>query len=160
MTQSRTHSRLPTLRPTRRALLCSALALCTLGVRVANGKSSTSPFRILIHPENPVSSVHKDFVTDVFLKRITRWSDGEMARPVDQRAASNVRNGFSESVLRRSVAAVKRYWQQRIFSGRDLPPPELDDDEAVVRYVLKHRGAIGYVSTSAKIDRAKAVSVQ
>jgi hypothetical protein len=41
-----------------------------------------------------------------------------------------------------------------------LPPPELDSDEAVVRYVLKHRGAIGYVSASAKLERAKTVSVQ
>ncbi len=80
--------------------------------------------------------------------------------PVDQRANSSVRQTFSEAVLRRSVSAVKRYWQQRIFSGRDLPPLEVDSDEAVVAYVLKHRGAIGYVSGGAKIDRTKVVSVQ
>jgi len=117
-------------------------------------------FRILVHPENPATSVSKDFVTDVFLKRLTRWHDGETAHPVDQRADSMVRKSFSDSVLRRSVAAVKRYWQQRIFSGRDLPPPEFDSDEAVVGYVLKHRGAIGYVSVSAKLDRTKTVTVQ
>jgi ABC-type phosphate transport system substrate-binding protein len=114
----------------------------------------------LIHPENPLTSLSQDFVTDVFLKRVTRWHDGETAHPVDQRADSGVRKLFSEGVLRRSVAAIKRYWQQRIFSGRELPPPELDSDEAVVAYVLKHRGAIGYVSAAAKLDRTKAVSVQ
>jgi hypothetical protein len=55
---------------------------------------------------------------------------------------------------------VKNYWQQRIFSGRDLPPPELDSDEAVVSYVLSHRGALGYVSGAAKLDKAKPVAVQ
>ncbi len=99
-------------------------------------------------------------MTDVFLKRTTRWNDGETAHPVDQRADSSVRRSFSDSVLRRSVSAVKRYWQQRIFSGRDLPPPELENDDAVVGYVLKHRGAIGYVSGGAKLDRTKSVSVQ
>jgi hypothetical protein len=159
MTQSRFHSPYHSLRPTRRALLWTVLGMCTLGNRPVRGES-TPPFRILVHPDNPANSVSKDFATDVFLKRTTRWSDGETARPVDQRADTGVRRMFSESVLRRSVSAVKRYWQQRIFSGRDLPPPELDGDEAVVGYVLKHRGAIGYVSVGAKIDRAKAVSVQ
>jgi ABC-type phosphate transport system substrate-binding protein len=135
------------------------LGLCTLGSRLASAASAPS-FRILVHPDNPATSLSQDFVTDVFLKRTTRWSDGEAARPVDQRADTSARRTFSESVLRRSVSAIKRYWQQRIFSGRDLPPPELDGDESVVAYVLKHRGAIGYVSGSAKLDRTKTVSVQ
>jgi ABC-type phosphate transport system substrate-binding protein len=159
MTQSRFHPWSPDARPTRRALLWSVLGLCTGAARVARG-DAPSPFRLLIHPDNPATSLSKDFVTDVFLKRTTRWGDGEMVRPVDQRSDSAVRRVFSESLLRRSIAAVKRYWQQRIFSGRDLPPPELDSDEAVVGYVLKHRGALGYVTATAKIDRAKVVSVR
>jgi len=122
--------------------------------------ASTSEFRVLVHPDNPVSSVSRDFITDTFLKRTTRWQDGETAHPVDQRADAAVRKSFSDAVLRRSVSAIKRYWQQRIFSGRDLPPPELESDDAVVGYVLKHRGAIGYVTSSAKLGRAKPVSIQ
>jgi len=49
------------------------------------------------------------------------------------------------------VEAVRRYWQQCIFSGRSVPPPELDSDEAIVRYVAKYRGAVGYVSADAKL---------
>ncbi len=158
MTQSRFHSQF-LARPTRRALLCSLLGLCALGAQPARAQS-TPAFRILVHPDNPATSLSRDFVTDVFLKRTTRWGDGETAHPVDLRADSSVRKMFSEGVLRRSVSAVKRYWQQRIFSGRELPPPELENDEAVVGYVLKHRGAIGYVSGSAKIDRTKSVAVQ
>jgi ABC-type phosphate transport system substrate-binding protein len=135
------------------------LGLCTFGGQAARAESPPD-FRVVIHPDNPVSSISQEFVTDVFLKRTTRWHDGEAAHPADQRADANVRKSFSDSVLRRSVSAVKRYWQQRIFSGRELPPPELESDDAVIGYVLKHRGAIGYVSGSAKLGRAKAVSVQ
>src|SRR3954464_3016814 len=139
-------------RQTRRALLWSLLGLCTFGGQLAHA-DSTPEFRVLVHPENSSTSLSRDFVTDVFLKRATRWQDGEAVHPVDQRADAFVRRSFSDSVLRRSVSAVKRYWQQRIFSGRDLPPPELDGDEAIIAYVLKHRGAIGYVSASAKPGR-------
>lgn len=158
MTQRRNFPEPCTPRPTRRALIC---ALFGFGAFGGEARADSSPeFRILVHPENPVGALTKEFVTDVFLKRTTRWADGETVHPVDQRPSSSVRQAFSNSVLRRSVSAVKRYWQQRIFSGRDLPPPELDGDEAVVAYVLKHRGAIGYVSGNAKLGRAKAVSLQ
>jgi ABC-type phosphate transport system substrate-binding protein len=159
MTQRRFHFRPQPTRPTRRALLWSALAYCVFDGPAA-GAEPTPAFRILIHPDNPATNLSRDFVTDLFLKRATRWSDGEAAHPVDQGSDTAVRARFSEAVLRRSVAAVKRYWQQRIFSGRDLPPPEFESDEAVVSYVLKHRGAIGYVSPGCKLERAKAVSVE
>jgi ABC-type phosphate transport system substrate-binding protein len=143
------------------ALLSLFLALiCVEAVHSSAHADSTPELRIIVHPDNPSTALSRDFLIDVFLKRTTRWSDGETIRPVDQRADSFARRRFSASVLQRSVAAVKSYWQQRIFSGRDLPPPELDSDDAVVSYVLKHRGAVGYVSGSAKLERAKVVAVQ
>jgi hypothetical protein len=81
-------------------------------------------------------------------------------RPVDLAANSVVRRKFTEDVLNRSVEAVKGYWQQRIFSGRDVPPPELDTDEDVIAYVLKYEGAIGYVSGSASLRGTKVLAVR
>ncbi len=117
-------------------------------------------FRVIVHPSNPVTSVDRKFLADAFLKKTTRWSHDEAIHPVDQRSDSAARNRFSEEVLRRSVDAVKNYWQQIIFSGRDLPPPELDSDEDVIKYVLKHPGALGYVSSGANLNGAKVVTVQ
>jgi ABC-type phosphate transport system substrate-binding protein len=108
-------------------------------------------YRVVIHPSNATRSASNDWLSDAFLKKVTRWPDGEGVRPVDQRATSEVRRAFSQGVLRRSLGAVRSYWQQRIFSGRDVPPPELDSDEAVVSFVAKHAGAVGYVSGGAKL---------
>jgi hypothetical protein len=95
----------------------------------------------------------------MFLKEVTRWDDGEAVHPVDLRGDSDTRSKFSESVIRRSIAAVRSYWQQRIFSGRGVPPPELESDADVVRYVLKYRGSVGYVSSRADIGKSKVLSV-
>ncbi len=95
-----------------------------------------------------------------FLKKTTEWPSGNVVQPVDLPPSSAVRRRFSEEVLHRSVSEVKVFWQQRIFSGRDVPPPELDSDEAIVSYVLKHAGAVGYVSGHEAVGGAKAVSVQ
>ena len=55
---------------------------------------------------------------------------------------------------------MKTYWQQRIFSGHDVPPPELDSDDDVVTYVLKHEGAIGYVAGGANLNGAKVLGIR
>ena len=96
----------------------------------------------------------------VFLKEVTRWDGGDTARPVDLKPDTSARRRFSEAVLNRSVAAVKSYWQQRIFSGRGVPPPELESDQAVIEFVTKHRGAVGYVSPGAAIGNAKVLQVE
>jgi ABC-type phosphate transport system substrate-binding protein len=117
-------------------------------------------FLVIVHSSNPLTSANRTFVADAFLKATSRWDDGELIRPVDLRSSSPVRAAFTDRVLRRSVLAVRSYWQQRIFSGRDVPPPELDTDEAVVAFVAEHRGSVGYVTKSAKLGGAKAIAIQ
>jgi hypothetical protein len=126
----------------------------------AQQRPSPPPYQLIVHPSNPTGVVERKFLEEAFLKKITRWPNGELIRPVDLVPDSPVRRKFSDDVLNRSVEAVKGYWQQRIFSGRDIPPPELDNDEGIVKFVLAHEGAVGYVSGSAKIDGAKILIVR
>ncbi len=147
----------------RAAVRVLGVGLCALALLAGRGAAraeSRADFSIIVHPDNPITEIGRSFLADVYLKRATRWDDGELVRPVDQRPDSALRRAFSEGVLKRSVEAVKRYWQQRIFSGRDLPPPELDGDGAVVTYVATHRGAVGYISAGAKPDKTKLVPVR
>ena len=149
------------MRSARISLLALALALLALsGSLRVRAASAVATYEIIVHPSNPAGALDRKFCADAFLKKATAWPEGETIHPVDLASESPVRKTFTEYVLRRSVSAVKTYWQQRIFSGRDVPPPELDDDDQVVNYVLKHEGAIGYVSTSANLHGAKIVLVQ
>lgn len=137
------------------------LGLCLLLGAVSPVLAGDAPpdFRVITHASRHETSVTREFVADALLKNVAHWPDDEAIRPVDQRADSVVRRHFSDSVLRRSVQAVKTYWQQRIFSGRGVPPPELDSDEAVVHYVEAHPGALGYISSSVAPGKAKVLAV-
>ncbi|HKY41209.1 MAG TPA: hypothetical protein VJN18_34985 [Polyangiaceae bacterium] len=140
------------------ALLC-ALSLLGFAARLP-AQEAAAEFRVIAHPSHPVGNVERAFLTDAFLKKVTRWSSGETIRPVDLRPASGARKRFTEVVLKRSVGAVRSYWQQRIFSGRDVPPPELDSDDAVLAFVARHPGAVGYVSGGAKLSGVRELSIR
>jgi ABC-type phosphate transport system substrate-binding protein len=126
----------------------------------AESPPTAGGYQVIVNPANPITSVERRFLLDAFLKKVTRWPHDELIRPADLDVGSSVRRRFSEQVLRRSVAAVKSYWQQLVFSGRDVPPPELDSDWQMVRYVLKYPGAIGYVGPGANLDGVKILTVR
>jgi ABC-type phosphate transport system substrate-binding protein len=131
--------------------------LAAVGTRAASGADG---FRVIVNPDNPVSSIDRRFLADVYLKKATRWPSDEAIRPVDLGPGSPIRRAFSDDILKRSVSAIKSYWQQMVFSGRGVPPPELDSDGEVVRFVLKNRGAVGYVSGGSDVAGAKIVPVR
>jgi ABC-type phosphate transport system substrate-binding protein len=119
----------------------------------------TTGYVVIVNAKNPVTQVDRRFLADAFLKKVSQWKHGEMLRPVDQDPEAAPRRRFSDEVLRRSVGAVKSYWQQAVFSGKDVPPPELDGDQAVLRYVAHHPGAVGYVSPGADVSGVKVLQV-
>lgn len=127
--------------------------------RVADA-SDAAELKIIVHSSNAARAVDQSFLADAFLKKVTRWPSGETIRPLDQRPDTAVRRSFSRGILKRTVAAVRSYWQQRIFSGRDVPPPELDSDASVIAYVERTPGAVGYVATGAKLGSSRELQVQ
>jgi ABC-type phosphate transport system substrate-binding protein len=119
-----------------------------------------APRVVIVNPSNATASVDRKFLEDAFLKKISRWPNDDSIRPVDLPGNSPVRRRFTSEVLGRSVEAVKGYWQQRIFSGRDVPPPELDSDADVVQFVLRHAGAVGYISGGASLNGSRVLTVR
>jgi hypothetical protein len=140
-------------------LAAFTLAVLAFGA-VARPVGANSGFHIIVHPENPAQHVTRRFVADAFLKRTARWPHGEPIAPVDLAPQLAVRAEFSEQVLGKPLTALRMHWQQVIFSGRGLPPPELESEAAVVQYVLRSRGAIGYVSSGVDPAPAKVLTLQ
>jgi ABC-type phosphate transport system substrate-binding protein len=114
---------------------------------VASGQG----FKVVVNQANPANSISKQELSNIFMKKIGTWSDGQPASPVDQAASSSTRNGFSKVIFGRDANAIKSYWQRQIFSGRGVPPPEKASDDEVIIFVGENSGAIGYVSSNAEI---------
>ncbi len=140
-------------------LLLLSTAVAAAGTGIALADEPMAGFRVVTNRDNSAGSVEREFLANAFLKKTTRWPDGAAIDAVDHRFGAPVRARFSEQVLRRSVAAIRNYWQQRIFTGRGVPPPELESDEAVLRYVGSRRGAVGYVSEAADVSGVKVLAL-
>lgn len=116
-------------------------------------------YRVVVHQDNPISTVSKAEVSNFLLKKKLRWDSGAVAEPVDLDSKSPVREAFSRDVHGRSVSSIKNYWQRQIFSGREVPPPEVSSDADVIAFVRGHPGGIGYVSPNARLSGVKTVTI-
>lgn len=131
----------------RAALLVSAALLLPATMRT----QSASSFQIIVHKANPVTTLSRAEIARLFLKKTTSWKAGGLVQPVDLRENSDVRRSFSTRVLDKDVSAVKGYWQERIFTGRGVPPIEKGSEAEVVEFVASNEHAIGYVSPSTSL---------
>ena len=136
-----------------------AFILVGLAAGSLTAEHPRSTYVLIANPASRVSKIDRKFLAEVFLRRATRWQDETPIQPVDLGPDAPARARFSQDVLSRSVASVRSYWQQRIFSGQGLPPPELPDDEAVVSFVVSHPGAIGYVAAGTSLSGATVLEV-
>ena len=144
----------------RYSVILPALAvLCGSAAPAAAQEKERAPYVVIVHPDNPAKSVSKKRVSRILLKEISKWDGGLSAQPVDLNSKSPVRGAFSRDVHGRSVPSIKNYWQRQIFSGDGVPPPEVEDDAAVIAYVSTHPGGIGYVSASAGLDGVKVLDI-
>jgi ABC-type phosphate transport system substrate-binding protein len=137
--------------------LVSCLTLTLVAPPSAGAESGG--FQVVVHPSNPLTEVKRSHLAQLFFKKSTQWESGTPALPVDLAGDTPVRAAFCDAVLKRSLPAVRAYWQQRIFSGRDVPPPEKPSDAEVLAYVRAHPGAVGYVAAGTAPPGVKVLTV-
>jgi ABC-type phosphate transport system substrate-binding protein len=124
-------------------------AALLLAVTMAPLRAQDTALRVIVHAGNPVTSLLRAELSDFFLKKVAAWKGGSPVVPVDQTESNDVRKLFSKRVLGRDVQAVKGYWQQAIFAGKNFPPLEKASDAEVAAFVAANPNAIGYVSVGA-----------
>ena len=116
-------------------------------------------YKVIINESNSTGSLSRKEASDYFLKKKTKWADGKTVMPIDLKASSPSRTAFSKEVHKKSVNAVKTYWQQSVFAGKATPPSVKNSDKEVIDYIKEHAGAIGYVSASSDLSGVKVITI-
>ena len=144
-------------RPTT-VLLVVLLAICAL-VFSSPSNASNESYKVIVNPSNPVKVLDRDFLRDVYLKKAVDWNQGQSIRPIDLSTRFAAHDRFRDDVIRKTSSQLKSYWNQQIFSGKGVPPPEADSTADVIAYVLANPGAVGYLPPNVDPGGAKVIGV-
>lgn len=134
-----------------------AIAVASLGTaRTVQAQE----YKVIVNSANATTDIPAAVAGKIFLKEATKFPNGTSATPVDLNKSSAVRAAFSKAVIGRPVSAVESFWQQQIFSGKDVPPTTKSTDDEVIAFVKATPGAIGYVSAGAATAGVKVIDVK
>ena len=124
------------------------LSLVLLALPASAGDS----FVVVVHKDNPVDSMERKEVSQLFLKESTYFPSGAEAVPIDLRETSATRIAFSKDVHKRTIKAVKWYWQKKRFAIGGTPPATATSETNLLRFIATNERAIGYVSSNIDIE--------
>lgn len=113
---------------------------------------------IIVHADVPLTTLTRDDVRRIFLLRSRFWRGGARITPVNLAPSSPLRDAFSHSVLGQSTHDLTGFWNDLYFHGT-LPPPSVESEPAMLLYVSRTPGAIGYVSRDALAGQPPGVRV-
>jgi ABC-type phosphate transport system substrate-binding protein len=137
------------------------IGLIIIGLSLSLGSAGTAAEVVaVVAATNPVTALSKSQIADMFLGKLTRFPDGRQVVPIDQVENSAVREAFYLEFAGKSPAQIKVFWSKIIFTGRGQPPPEVENDLEVKKFIAKNPDAIGYIERERVDDRVKVVLTQ
>ena len=115
--------------------------------------------QIIANPGVSASSISPEDLKSVFLMTKTSLGDGSRIEPVLAKAGAP-HQAFLKTYIGRTDTALETYYRSLVFTGKGSMPKMLTGDAAVMAYVAKTKGAIGYVSSGANPVGVKKLEVQ
>lgn len=140
----------------------ASLSLSWLGY-ASSPAAERELYKVIVNPHNDIAVIDREFLRDAYLKKQTEWPQGRHGgaiRPISLSRKFAAHDQFARGVIQKTPAQLKTYWNQQIFSGKGIPPPEADTPEDVISYVLANPGAIGYLPANVPPGDAKLIEVR
>jgi phosphate transport system substrate-binding protein len=105
---------------------------------------------IIVHPDNPVDNLTLLDLQRLYAGRIFNWGD------VEGRA------GETQVAVRERGSGARAIFEDRVMGGQRVTPNArvFPNSQAVVAFVAKNPGAIGYVGTAQLTEEIKVVAVE
>lgn len=135
-----------TRRPRRAcALSCLLAVVAWLVLAGAPRAALAETIAVIMSADSHHRHMSRDTLADIYRRKIRLDEDGEAWVPVNLPATDPLRRSFSVLLFDREPEAMEEYWNAQYFHGVS-PPFVLASVEAVLRFVAKTPGAIGYVA--------------
>ena len=132
------------MRLSLRTFAVSLISLLVSGLTLA-GPVLAVEIAVIAARSVPAVQMDAGILRDIYLKKIFVDDAGRKIIPVNLPVAHPLRLALSERLFNLSSAELQDYWNQRYFHGV-TPPYVLASQDAVVRFVARTPGAIGYVA--------------
>ncbi|MDP3877920.1 MAG: hypothetical protein Q8Q50_13145 [Methylobacter sp.] len=130
------------------------LLALSLSVALMPMPSAWADLYIIANKELPVTELDKSDIAAIYLLKKKRWQNGDDIMPINLPAQADARNRFTAAIFDSTPDKLGSYWDQMLFKG-ETPPVTQSSEQAVILFVERIKGAIGYVETKPESPHIK-----
>ncbi|MCB9061546.1 MAG: hypothetical protein H6622_08500 [Halobacteriovoraceae bacterium] len=124
-------------------------------------RSSLSTPYFFVHHLNPVKSLSKDQIKQIFMGESFTWEDGKEIQVVDYKKEVEEKKTFMKDFLKVSPFYLYKKWIRASLQGNTLPIKLFGSHQEVVDFIETTPDAIGYMYLNEiKSDKIKIVPVK
>jgi ABC-type phosphate transport system substrate-binding protein len=114
---------------------------------------------VIVNNSVKATEVSKADLRDVFSGASASLADGSHVVPVLLKSGA-AHEAFLSEYVGKTDAALLATWRNLVFSGQRSMPKAVDSDAAVVEYVAKTPGAIGYIGKASPHEGVKVLAIK
>lgn len=130
-------------------------ALCALFARGTNAAEKSLSLVVVVNAANPIQSLSKKEVIDIYMGRFKTFPDGQPVAPIDFPSGSEEKKSFYQQLVSKDERKIKAYWSRLLFSGRATPPIQADSKQQVLESLNDQ--ALAYVPAKEVTQEMKIV---
>jgi ABC-type phosphate transport system substrate-binding protein len=135
------------------------IALLILAVAGFCGVEARAQVVVIANPGVKAAEVSRSDLRDVFNGVATSLKDGSHVSPALLKSGATS-DAFLSAYIGKPDGAFRAGWRSLVFSGQASMPRTLESDAAMVEYVARTPGAVGYVSSGAPHEGVKVLQVR
>ncbi len=135
-------------------LTCAFIIL----IGLAGAARADGPVVVVANKGISEDSFSKKDVRNIFLGKKKKLAGGQSAKIVTL-TVKDLHAEFLKSFINKTSSQWQRYYRQLVFSGKGSNPKTFGREQALIQYVAKTDGALGYASQGSVTDKVKMIQV-
>lgn len=114
---------------------------------------------VIVNQQNSLEQLTKKQLIDLYMGRTRHFDSGSRVIAVDASLQSAEREAFYQMLVEKTIPEIQAYWARLLFTGRAVPPFQVESTNDIINFVSENGSAIGYVAKAPVSDRVKVVYV-
>ncbi len=131
-----------------------ALIILGLAIALIPFSSAKAELYIIGNKDLPSEQLEKSEIAAIYLLKKKHWENGEDIMPINLPAQADARTHFTAQIFDSTPEKLGSYWDKMLFKG-ETPPVTQNSEQAVIMFVERVKGAIGYVETKPQSSQIK-----
>jgi len=109
---------------------------------------------IIANKDLPATQLDKADIAAIYLLKKKHWENGDDIMPINLPPQADARTRFTAEIFDSTPDKLGSYWDKMLFKG-ETPPVTQNSEQAVILFVERIKGAIGYVETKPQSPQIK-----